>query len=177
MKKLVMAMLLVIWGGSSGLAAPLAVGGFGGFNIPIVQDDQSSGTIFGLKGKIELARWITAEPVISFAKYGDAEFPFGTREGSKVNTYGIDLLFGGGFGGTVGLKMYGVVAIGLYSTSRDYDDDLTKTGWSTGLGLEYGFSPKIGLDLRGKVHFTNAEGGGTKKAATITGGLNYYFGN
>lgn len=176
MRKLIMVCVLMLWGASPVVASGYGVGGFGGLNIPIVQDDQSSGTVFGVKGRMELARNVIVEPNLGFGKFGDAEFTFGTREGSKINAYGVDVLLGSGFGGASGVNIFGILGAGVYSITRDYDDDATKFGWSTGLGLEFMMVPTLGLDVRGKVHVTSSEGGGTKKSATVTGGLNYYFG-
>ncbi len=176
MRKMLMATLLLIWIVSPVAAANFGIGGFGGITIPVIQEDQSSGTTFGFKAKLKVMPGIVLEPNISFGKYGDAEFTFGTRPGSKVTSYGVDCLIGGGFGERAGLRMYGLLGAAAYSTSRDYDEDATKLGWSTGLGFEINFSPRLGLDLRGQVHVISSEGGGSKKSATITGGLNYYLG-
>jgi long-subunit fatty acid transport protein len=157
-------------------AAGFGVGGFGGISIPIIQEDQSSGTTFGIKGKFKMIPGVALEPNISFGKYGDAEFAFGTRPGSKVTSYGVDCILGGGFGEKPGVRMYGIIGAAAYATSRDYDDDATKLGWSTGLGFEINLSTRVGLDLRGQVHVISSEGGGSKKSATITGGLNFYLG-
>lgn len=176
MRRLLLLSFLTVAVVSSASALQLGVGAYGGANIPIVQEDQGSGTVFGLKGKLSLIPGISLEPNLNFAKFGDAELDFGaTREGSKVTSYGIDAVVGAGMG-TVGFKMYGLVGAGIYSTTRDNDEDASKFGWATGLGFEIGFSPTIGLDIRGKLNVINSEGGGTKKSAAVTGGLTYYIG-
>lgn len=156
-------------------AIGFGIGGYGGMQIPIIQEDQSSGTAFGIKAKFGLVPGIAFEPNLNFAKYGDAEFEFGTRKGSKVTSYGVDAVLGSGIG-AVGFRLYGILGGGFYSIKRDYDDDVSKFGWSTGMGFEIGFTPSFGIDIRGKINVISMDGGGTKKAAAVTGGINYYFG-
>jgi hypothetical protein len=168
-------MVLTVVVSSSAMAGAFGIGAYGGAYIPIVQEDQSSGTAFGVKGKISLVPGISLEPNVNFDKFGGAQFEFGDRPGSKVRSYGVDAIFGSGIG-TVGFKMYGLIGGGIYSIKRDGDTDISKIGWSTGLGFEIGFVPSIGLDIRGKLDVISSEGGGSKKAAAVTAGLNYYFG-
>nr|MBN2277567.1 outer membrane beta-barrel protein [candidate division Zixibacteria bacterium] len=156
-------------------ATQLGIGAIGGINIPVAQEDQGSGTIYGFKAKVSVIPGLVLEPNINFAKFGDASFDFGTRPGSKVTSFGIDALLGAGMG-VLGLRMYGIVGAGYYSVARDYDDDTKKLGWSTGFGFELGISESVGVDLRGKLDIISSEGGGTKKSAAVAGGLNYYFG-
>jgi hypothetical protein len=175
MRKTVLILILTAIVSSSALAGQFGIGGYGGVYIPVVQQDQSSGPAYGIKGKISFIPGISLEPNINFDKFGDAEFEFGTRSGSKVRSYGIDAIFGSGMG-TVGFKLYGLIGGGFYSIKRDGDEDITKIGWSTGLGFEIGIVPSIGLDIRGKLDVISSDGGGSKKAAAVTAGLNYYLG-
>jgi opacity protein-like surface antigen len=175
MRKLFYLVFLIIAVASSSYAAPFGLGGYGGVHIPIIQEDQNSGAIFGLKAKVGLLPGIVLEPNINMAKFGEREYSFGTREGSKITSFGIDALLGGGLG-AVGFKMYGILGGGYYSVRRDNDEDINRIGWSTGLGFEIGLTPSMGIDIRGKLNVISTEGGGSKKAAAVTGGLNYYFG-
>mgnify|MGYP001362383390 CR=1 FL=1 len=175
MRKMLILLFLLASGISSVSAAHFGVGAYGGMNIPIVQEDQSTGTTFGLKAKVSLIPGIALEPNINFAKFGEATFEFGTRPGTKVNSYGLDACLGSGLG-TIGFKMYGLLGFGYFTLKRDYDEEVKKMGWSTGLGFEIGFTETLGVDIRGKLNVIATEGGGSKKAAAVTGGLNYYFG-
>ncbi len=173
MKKLLMLLFLAAFVPTQ--AAQFGVGVNGGVNIPIIQEDQGSGTIFGLKAKLNLLPGISVEPNLNFAKFGDAVKDFGTRKGSKITSYGVDAILGAGLPG-VGVKLYGLIGGGIYSTKRDLDANTTKVGWATGLGLEIGFTEKIAVDIRGKLNVISSEGSSTKKSAAVTGGVNYYFG-
>jgi len=159
---------------SSASAAGIGLGAYGGPAIPIVQDDQGNGLVFGAKAKLNLIPGFAFEPNINFLSYGDAEFDFGTREGSKVTYFGADILFGGA-GLPIGPKVYLLGGAGLYSTSRDNDEDASDFGFNFGLGMEIGIGSGIALDIRGKGHVIMFEGA-SKKFVTVTGGLNYYLG-
>jgi hypothetical protein len=175
MKRLLLTFIMIATLAGTCSAGGLGLGGYGGLAIPIVQDDQGQGTVFGLKAKLKLVPGFTLEPNLNFLKYGEAEFPFGNREGSKVTYFGADLILGG-MGAPVGPKVYLVGGAGIYSTTRDFDEDTSRFGFSFGLGIEIGLGATLGLDFRGKGHVIPAEGGGSRKLATVTGGLNYYLG-
>jgi opacity protein-like surface antigen len=159
----------------------LGVGASGGMNIPIVQEDQSSGLVFEFRARVKSLSWLVLEPKLSFIKNGDPDsddFTFDIA-GSKITAYGADVVLGGGMGLT-GFRPFFVAGIGFYSVGND-DTEVafevgTDFGWSAGFGFDFGFSPNMGLDIRGKLHVISAEGDATRKSAAITGGLNYYFG-
>lgn len=174
MKKLFLAGLICFGLAASASSAGLGIGGYGGVAIPILQDDQGNGTVFGLKAKMNLIPGFAFEPNINFMSYGEADFAFGNLEGSKVTYFGADILFGGA-GFPVGPKFYLIGGAGLYSTSRDVDEDTSDFGLNGGLGIEIGFGSGLALDIRGKAHVVLFEGA-SKKFATVTGGLNYYLG-
>lgn len=174
MRKLLMAAAICVAMVSTASAAGIGLGAYGGTAIPIVQDDQGNGLVFGAKAKLALIPGFAFEPNINFLSYGDADLGFGTREGSKVTYFGADILFGGA-GLPIGPSVYLIGGAGLYSTSRDNDEDYSDFGFNVGLGIELGIGSGIALDVRGKAHFIMFEGA-SKKFATITGGLNYYLG-
>ncbi len=174
MKKLILALFLGILMTATASAAGIGFGAYGGMSIPIVQEDQGNGTVFGVKAKFKMIGGISVEPNINFVKYGEADFGFGARDGSKVSYYGLDLLLGG-MGMPVGPRFYIIGGAALYSVTRDNDEDASDFGLNGGLGIEIGFGGPLALDIRGKGHVIIFEGA-SKKFATITGGLNYYFG-
>lgn len=187
MKKLVI-LLCLLFLVSYGIAqtpevAPnFGVGVNAGLIYPIVQDDQGSGTAFGLKVIYSLGGILTVEPNLTFMKYGDPSTSdadllglYDGFEGSKLTSYGVDGILGGG-GGT-GIHPYFLFGVGLYNTKRDMSfQDESDIGYSGGLGLELGMNPAMSLDARGKLIVIPADGGGSKKSASATVGINYYFG-
>jgi len=148
-------------------------------NIPILQDDQASGTAFGVMVRIKFLSFMSAEPNAVFGKWGEPGDVDGFQlgiSGSKVNSFGVDGIIGS-MPGTVGLKPYAVIGVGSYKIKNDdtgYDE--SNIGFSGGLGFGIGVSPKFDVDLRGKF-LVIPQDQGSKKALTLTGGLLYYLGS
>ncbi|MCB2229691.1 outer membrane beta-barrel protein [bacterium] len=162
--------------------AKFGVGAFGGVNIPVVQDDQASGPMFGFKMRYQMMPIITIEPFIAFTSYGAPEnddFDFDI-DGSSITSFGVDATLGNPVG-KMGFKPYFVLGLGLYDQSNDQVDAVfgeagSQAGLSGGFGFGIGLSPQFDLDLRGKAHIAGTDGDASKKSISITGGLNYYFG-
>lgn len=182
MKKLLMACLLAALVASAAGAQSIKIGiGFSaGLDVPIGQDDQKSGSIFGFKARLKVLPAIAVEPNLFFTKYGQPSpegIPDYDLPGSKITAYGVDLTLGSKIGGP-GVKPYGLLGVGSYTVKRDEaDQKFTKLGWSAGLGVEVGVTSLIGLDVRGKLVVIPYEGGDSKKSAVVTGGITYYLGN
>jgi hypothetical protein len=179
MKKLALWAFLALMLVPPAMAAPvkLGFGAFGGLNIPVVQDDQNTGNIFGIRARIKLMSFIVAEPNIAFGKWGAPDpirgFDLGI-DGSKIKSYGVDATIGG-LPGAPGLKPFAVLGAGIYSIKNDdtgYDE--SKLGFSFGLGAGIGLTPQFDLDVRG-VGIVAPQEEGSKKAVFVTGGLTYYF--
>lgn len=155
----------------------LGAGAFGGVNIPIAQEDQGSGSVFGAMARIRFLSIFVAEPNITFGKWGSPDVVRGIDlgiEGSKINSYGINATVGN-LPGVVGVKPFAFAGGAIYSVKNDetgYDEN--KLGWSLGLGVAYGVAPTFDIDVRGTAIVAPQEAG-SKKAVYITGGLTYYF--
>jgi len=180
MRKELKVLLLVMLLAQPTLAGGITfgVGAAAGLDYPIGQEDQDKGTVFGFRGRLKAIPSIALEPNIYFTNHGDPDYEdFDLDlEGSKITAYGVDATLGAGFG-AVGVKPYGLFGVGFYKVKRDQSQqDKTDFGWSAGFGIEVGVNPAVGLDVRGKLIVIPTDGGGSKKSASITGGLNYYFG-
>ncbi|MBD3258573.1 outer membrane beta-barrel protein [candidate division GN15 bacterium] len=184
-KKLLLTFcLVVLLAGIAQAQVPgpkFGVGASGGLNIPILQDDQESGSIFEFRGRLQPLPFLAVEPKISFSSYGSPdtfEDVVWDVDGSKLVMYGVDGVLGGGAG--IGIRPMFVVGLGFYNIKNDdteaFLESQTKFGWSFGAGLGIGVAPKIELDVRAKAHIVMYEGSSSKKSLAITGGLNYYFG-
>ncbi|UCC43923.1 MAG: porin family protein [Candidatus Zixiibacteriota bacterium] len=179
MKKILLMICCVMIAFSSSMAgtAKFGVGAFGGLNIPLVQDDQASGTVFGLAARMRVLPFMTAEPNATFGKWSqpdpieDVEMP----DGAKINSFGIDVLLGPSIG-IVGFKPYGVVGAGSYKIKNDVGYDESNLGWSAGFGALIGLTPKFDLDIRGKFVAAPQDGDYTKKAVTVTVGAAFNLG-
>ena len=157
-------------------APKIGIGAFGGMNMPILQDDQGNGTVFGIKAKVKIIPVILFEPNMTFGKWGEADPIEGVTlgSGSKINSFGIDAILGGS-PGMAGVKPFFLVGAGIYSVKNDdtgYDN--SKFGYSAGLGIGIGVGPKMDIDICGKAIFAPQDGG-AKKAIFITGGFTYYL--
>ena len=162
-------------------APSFGVGAFGGLDIPVLQDDQGQGTIFGLRGRIRVLPIVTIEPNVSFTKWGDPELGIAgvtnDLDGSKVTFYGVDGTLGAPLAGP-GFRVFAIGGIGFYKVKRDQTgEDDTDLGYSGGVGFGLGLSPLIGIDLRGKFHVVPIDGGGSRKSVSAVLGLNYAFGH
>lgn len=188
--KVLLVLLSVLMFSASSYAFRFSVGGFGGLNLPVAQEDTKSGTVFGAKARIPLMGSIGIEPNILWAKNGDAEFDVEggwnttmKHEGGKYTSFGVDLVFGN-IMGYKGFGAYGILGISSSKFEKKGIPDLTKGTYWLGLGFEYSFSDHLSLDLRGKAFIfpykdetnPNSDDKGSRKNGLITAGLNYYFG-
>ncbi|MEW5923683.1 MAG: outer membrane beta-barrel protein [Candidatus Zixiibacteriota bacterium] len=180
MKKAMMALglFLILASGAFSQDIKLGIGVFGGLNIPIVQQDQAMGSAFGVRARLAIKPIFVIEPNLILGKWGKPGKVDGYDlgiDGSKVTSYGIDLVLGGAPGVT-GFKPLFFAGAGIYSIKNDdtgYDE--SKLGFDGGLGFMIGAAPSLDLDIRGILMIAPQEEG-SKKATIITGGLTYYLG-
>jgi len=180
MKKLLMVtiglMLLIEPVSAAGIQAGAGV--FGGLAIPVVQDDQASGSVFGFKGSVKMLSIFTLEPNVMFTKYGDPDIDniIDDPSGAKITGFGLDVLLGSSLGAP-GVSPFFFAGIGTYKTKNDdLQVDHSDAGLSAGLGLEIGLGPSLGIEGRGRFLMIGTEGGASKKSIMATAGVNYYFG-
>lgn len=157
-------------------ATPVGFGVAGGVLVPVAQEDQASGSVFGVKIRARLSNLFTLEPNINFGSYGDAEIEgVGARDGSSINHYGIDITFGNKMA-KIGLKPYLFIGGGVYNTRRTGDATTNTSGWSLGTGLALGIRPDFDIDIRGRFNIAGSEGSSSRKSVGVTFGLTYYLG-
>lgn len=174
--------LLVLASVAQAQGLSLGFGASGGLNIPAVQDDQGTGTSFGLRAILRPISLVAFEANVNFAQYGDPELDIegvtNDLEGSKVTAYGIDATLGGGAG--PGFHPFLIGGFGMFDISRDqtaaFDEDGAQFGWTAGLGFGFGLGPSLSLDLRGRFNIIPTEGSSSHKSAFVLGGLNFYLG-
>lgn len=156
-------------------APQIGIGAFGGLNIPIAQDDQGSGSVFGIRGRIQVLPLLVAEPNFLVSNWGAPDAIDGVDlgiDGSKVTGFGLDVTVGGGMVG-VGFKPFAVVGIGSFKVENEetgYDE--SNFGFKGGIGFGIGLTPRFGLDVRATALIIPQEDGGSKKGALIIGGVN-----
>ncbi|NOT33152.1 MAG: outer membrane beta-barrel protein [Candidatus Eisenbacteria bacterium] len=131
-------------------AGMIGIGAYGGLSIPIAQDDNGQGPIFGLRVPVRLAPMFTVEPFFAMTQAGDADQEIGgiqyTRDGFEATGFGANLLLT--FGDKIQFYPFG--GLSMSTLSREGSEDLELTGFNFGLGL--GVSPveKVRLHLRGE---------------------------
>ena len=144
-----------------------------GISLPVLQDDRTRGSVWGLRVPVNVVPFLTVEPYYSSGSYGDKETttiagPI-TRDGGKVKAFGANLLLSAG--GPM-FKFYPFVGLGSNTDQRAGTPDLKKTGYNFGLGVGFGLPMKIGLDIRGEMQMV-VDGDVSRKFANATVGLSY----
>ncbi len=180
MKRVIFSLLMLLLFASIGQAQvpQFGVGAYGGLNMPLIQDDQGNGTAFGIRARLKLIPVIMFEPNVMFGKWGDPDPIDGLDlgiSGSKITSFGVDAILGGGSGG-LGFSPFGVIGAGIIKIKNDdtgYDE--SKLGFNAGFGFNLGIAPMFEIDVRG-IAFIAPQENGSKKALLVTAGINYYFG-
>ena len=157
----------------SGAARAASIGGgfFAGVAVPIVQEDQDNGSIWGLRAPVKLVPLLAVEPYFSMATLGDKTVTIGgfstTREGSEITGFGLNAMLT--MGGPVRFYPFGGIGTAKYKRAGQ---DESFTAYNLGLGLGLGVIPKVDLDLRGEFQAAANEGI-SRKTVNITLGASY----
>src|SRR5512140_312257 len=153
-------------------SASIAIGAYGGGSLPIAQDDNGPGSIWG--GRID----VQAIPLLTFEPYyersqGDAvtQTINGVsyeRAGIDIKSWGVNALL------TLGgpLSVYPYAGVGRNELTRDGTPTRTLNGVRGGLGLGFGVGPGFRIDVRGEVNAIRENGFG-RTNANATVGLSY----
>jgi hypothetical protein len=153
-------------------ATSVGVGAFGGMSIPIIQDDNGSGSMIGLRAPVALIPLVTVEPYFTKISGGDKKQDIEgttiTRSGLNVTGFGANLLLT--FGGRI--QMYPFAGIGSYKLQRLNMEDLTNTAYTFGLGLGISPLPKLSVHVRGELAAA-VDGETSRKWGNATIGVSY----
>ncbi len=174
---LVFLAMAVLIPATSVSAQKLGIGAFGGINYPVLQDDQSSGTAFGVNARLDILPIITLEPFFILGSWGDPDDIDGIElgiSGSSLNSFGVEASLGNPLG-RKGFKPYFFGGIGYFTITNDDTDFDEKTfGFTGGLGIAIGLTDKLDIDVRARALIATYEEG-SKKAVTGTAGIIYYL--
>jgi opacity protein-like surface antigen len=172
MKRLVPAVLIaLVLSVGTASAGSVGIGAFGGASIPILQDDNGQGSLFGLRVPVKLIPLITVEPYFARTSGGDKDQSLDeltiTYGGIDVTSYGANVLltFGGRF------QLYPYAGIGSFKMKRDGLDE-SKTGYNFGLGLGLSPLPKLSIHVRGELAAA-VDGDVSRKWANVTASISY----
>jgi hypothetical protein len=172
MKRL-LVMAIVATALLSGVARAASIGGgfFAGVAVPVVQEDQDNGSIWGLRAPVKLVPLLTVEPYFGMSTLGDKTVDIGgfstTREGSEISGFGLNAMLT--MGGPV--RFYPFAGIGTAKYKRSGQDE-SFTAYNLGLGLGLGVIPKLDVDLRGELQAATNEGT-SRKVVNVTLGASY----
>lgn len=172
---LYVALLATLASASGAHAASVGVGVFGGASIPVIQEDNGQGTLFGIRIPVSLLPLLTIEPYFGKTSGGDKDQDAGgltfTRSGIDVTSFGANamLTFGTGF------MLYPYAGIGTAKSERT-GLDASSTQYNFGLGL--GISPPVAnlsVHLRGELASVLEEDASAtaRKWANVTIGVSY----
>jgi hypothetical protein len=174
---LLLSFLLMAGAASDVLGSKIGLGGFAGMNIPIVQDDASSGTLFGFKGRFELLPNLGAEAFFTALDQGESSIEVWGKDmvvdAGSISSFGLNLILGS-MSSEGGAHFHVAGGIASYSFNRDGVPDESRFGYNFGPGIEIGLG-KVSLEVSSRFHIITLDGGGSRKNLGVSGGLNYYF--
>jgi opacity protein-like surface antigen len=165
------AMLLAL-ASSTALATDggrFAIGGYGGYQWPIAQDDADPGALFGFKGKLALGSVIELEPNVTWIQNGDTTTNSGGEiPAPEVISFALNanLTLGADFNVTGGL---GWASLDLPNTGAQ-----NKFAWNAGFGVEIPVGP-LAIDISPRLLVIGTESGASRKHGLVRAGLNYRF--
>ena len=140
-------------------------------SIPIVQDDNGQGTLFGVRAPVSLLPLVTVEPYFAKTSGGDKDQDI---EGTTITRSGMDVT---GFGANVLLTFGGKIQMYPFAGSaptscRARSEDVTNTAYTFGLGLGISPMPKLSIHVRGELAAA-VDGETSRKWANATLGVSY----
>lgn len=178
MKRKILVSLLAL-ALAPGLARAVTIGGavFGGSSIPLVQDDNGQGSMYGIRVPVNFVPLIAVEPFWAKTTGGSKDYSAAgvsyTRDGIDMTSYGANVLFTFG----AGVKLFPFVGLSSNHMTRAGLDQ-TETGYDGGIGLGFKLPlAGLGADVRGAVNVVTDPGASdaSRKWGEITVGVSYAF--
>jgi opacity protein-like surface antigen len=171
------ALALMSCGAGAARAAIVGVGAYGGSSFPVIQYDREWGAIGGVRVPIGLARFFSAEPYLSFARYGNRVVTINDatlqRDGGRVGAIGLDVLAGAPW--REGFHLFPLAGIALHRSDRFGDGTENRVGYNFGLGLGWTFPSRVSLDVRSEMAMIVNRADASRKFGNVTFGLGYHF--
>jgi len=167
--------LALIASATGARAGGIGIGAYAGTSIPVLQDDNANGPIWGLRVPVHFTPIVTVEPYFAKTSGGDRDQEAAgvtyTRTGMDVTSYGANVLLNFG----TGFQMSPFFGIGSNKLERPGLNE-TQGGWDAGLGLGFGL-PLTGLsgNVRGALNVVKdpASDSVSRKWAELTVGVSY----
>ena len=149
----------------------IGAGAFGGYAVPVLQDDAGSGVMFGVRVPVSVSSMFTIEPYYMTSNLDEVTEDLGeppveyTRDGFEMKSIGANVILFGG-------KFYPFVGLGSYSQKRHGSEHIEQHAWNVGLGHGLPVSERIRLDVRGELDMIVTEDT-SRKFGGATAGLTY----
>ena len=176
----VVASVLFAWSTvAAGGLVDVAVGGYGGINVPF-DPDGSPGSVIGAKLRILPAiPLVGAEVYWSRIGVGDRENAWGDGgvsidfDGDGFSVFGADVLVDG-VGGLPGFRWYGIAGVNFVDFAGDGGG--FEMGGGLGVGVEF-VPPVVGfsVEVRGTLMMLGWAQETSPKLGAVTVGMNYRF--
>jgi hypothetical protein len=171
---MILALVALLLAPQAARALGIGVGAYGGVAVPILQDDNGQGSLFGIRAPVSLIPMITVEPYFAKGSGGEKKQDVGgityTRSGIDQTSFGANVMltFGGPF------SFYPYVGIGSTKLERG-SLDATSTNYNFGLGFGISPMPKLSLHLRSELQAVLDENSSdvSRKWANVTVGVHY----
>jgi hypothetical protein len=169
------ALVFTLIAGTARAEVGIGIGVYGGLSVPIVQEDVTQGSLFGVRVPVKLIPLMTLEPYYLSSALGDGEETLEsieyTREGFEHTGVGVN-----GILGTVGgssFSFYPYAGIGSHKLERT-GTEIKETAYNVGLGFSVKAAHKISLQIRGELNMV-VTGDTSRKFGHATVGLNYHL--
>jgi hypothetical protein len=178
------ALVLLVCAGNAGAIADITAGAYYGMDIPVVNDQATSGGMYGVQAKFSLVNSLGLGLYYTSSSLGEVEKTFfegdpeeytDTLDGGDVTSYGLDAYFGT-MGFTPGIKFYLVGSVGQWKWEREYTDEVSEIVWGLGGGAEFILPFGLGIEGRGTFRTVPTDGDGSIKSFVWWVGANYHFG-
>jgi hypothetical protein len=178
------ALVLLVCAGTAGAIADISAGAYYGMDIPVVNDQATSGGLYGVQAKVSLLNSLGLGLYYTSSSLGEVERTFfegepeeytDSLEGGDVSSYGLDAYFGT-IGFAPGIKFYLVGSVGQWKWERNYTDEVSEIVWGLGGGAEFILPFGLGIEGRGTFRTVPTEGDGSIKSFVWWVGANYHFG-
>ncbi|MBP2681186.1 MAG: hypothetical protein H6Q78_1049 [Candidatus Krumholzibacteriota bacterium] len=178
------ALVLLACAGSAGAIVDISVGAYYGMDIPVVNDQATSGGMYGLQAKVSLLHSLGLGLYYTSSALGEVERTFfegepeeytDSLEGGDVASYGLDAYFGT-MSFVPGIKFYLVGSVGQWKWERDYTEEVSEIVWGLGGGAEFILPFGVGIEGRGTFRTVPTDNDGSIKSFVWWVGANYHFG-
>ena len=178
------AIVLLVGAGTVGAIVDISAGAYYGMDIPVVNDQATSGGMYGLQAKVSLINSLGLGLYYTSSSLGSVERIFfegepeeytDSLEGGDVTSYGLDAYFGT-MSFVPGIKFYLVGSVGQWKWERDYTEEVSEVVWGLGGGAEFLLPFGVGIEGRGTFRTVPTDGGGSLKSFVWFVGANYHFG-